>query len=116
MLFLFKEHTISLRALEQWNYELPDITDLLATYTIEASKPQARLAKQPTRTTRLLSNDRTDLLFIIRASSSHDLDLRSIITLTMCGVNEKSCILALFLGVPFCPCCALLSGKVRPLL
>ena len=76
-----------------------------------ASKPQGILAKQPTRTTRLLSNDRTDLLFIIHASSSHGPDQTSIITLTTCGVRRKGWISALFFGVCFRPCSVLWSGK-----
>lgn len=89
VLFLFKEHTLSLRAVEQSNCELPDTSDLLTTYIMEASKPQGTLAKQTTQTNLLLSNDQTDLLFIIHASSSHDQDLTFIITLTMCGVHMK---------------------------
>lgn len=112
VLFLFKEYTLSLRAVEQSNYELPDISDLLTTHTMAASKPQGVLAKQPTQTTRLLSNDRTDLLFIIHASSSHDHDQTFIITLTMCGVHAKSLISLLFFCVCFCPSCTLSSGEM----
>ena len=112
MLFLFKEHTLSLRAVEHSNSELPDISDLLTAYTIAASKPQGGLAKQPTQTTPLLSNDRADLLFIIHASSSHDHDQTFIITLTMCGAHAKSWISALCFAVCFCLRCALSSGKM----
>ena len=89
MLRLFKEHTLSLRAVEQSNYELSNTSDLLTTYIMAASKPQGTLAKQTTQTTQLLSNDWTDLLFIIYASSSHDQDQTFIITFTMCGVHVK---------------------------
>lgn len=94
--FLFKEHTLSPWAVEQSNYELPDISDLLTTHTMVASKPQGILAKQTTGAARLLSNDWTDLLFIIHASSSHDQDQTLVITLTMCGVHVKSWVLLFF--------------------
>lgn len=78
------ERTLSLRTLDWWNRELPETSDLLTAHTTAASRPRGILAKQPTRTPGLLSNDQT----VILVSSSHAPDETSRIPRSVCGVKE----------------------------
>lgn len=112
VLFLLKDYTLSLRAVEQSDYELPDTSDLLTTY-IPRQLPDLR-AYSPSSPHKQLDfsrmTEQTCCLSFMRALPTITIK-RPVMRLTVCGIHAKSWISVLFSQCVLCPSCTLSSGK-----